>query len=150
MAVANSRIICTNMITGVTTNPLPSLYPLLLYSACFSQAQNVFWIAFAVMERQCLLYCKRVQLFCTQHEYTEWVYIPLVLILGVRSLLIFSFKRRPFYSRFPLNSRLYGLNILFVCFGQVQNSRWESKQSCFVLQPVASPLSTLCHPVSHC
>jgi len=150
MAVANSRIICTNMITGVTTNPLPSLYPLLLYSACFSQAQNVFWIAFAVMERQCLLYGKRVQLFCTQYECTEWVYIPLVLILGARSLLIFSFKRRPLYSRFPLNSKMYGLNIQFVCFGQEENPCCESKQICSVLQIVACPLNTLCYPASLC
>jgi len=42
MAVENSRTICTNMVTGVTTKLLPSVYTLLLYSTCFSQqAQNV-------------------------------------------------------------------------------------------------------------
>ena len=64
------------------------------------------------------------------------------LFLVLVRLLIFSFKRRPLYSRFPLNSKLYGLNILFVCFGQEENPRWKSKQSCSVLQPVACPLST--------
>jgi len=129
MAVVNSRVICTNMITGVTTKPLNSVYALLLYSACFSlQAQNDFWIAFAVMKGRCLLFNMKV--YCPVHNmkmYTEWVYIALVLILGARSLLIFSFKPRPLYSRFPSNSKLYGLNIIFVCFGQEENPRWESK-----------------------
>jgi len=42
MAVLNSRTICTNMITVVTTNPLPSVYTLLLYSACFSKHRMYF------------------------------------------------------------------------------------------------------------
>jgi len=50
--------------------------------------------------------------------HNEWVYTPLVLILGAKSLLIFSFKPRPLYPRFPCNSKLYGLIILFAYFGQ--------------------------------
>jgi hypothetical protein len=44
---------------------------------------------------------------------TELVYIPLVLILVATSLLIFSFKPRPLYPRFPLKTKLYALNNLF-------------------------------------
>jgi hypothetical protein len=37
--------------------------------------------------------------------------IPLILTVGARSLLVFSFRRRPPYSPHPLNSRLCGLHI---------------------------------------
>ena len=41
--------------------------------------------------------------------YTDGGYIPLVIFLGAKSLLIFSFKPGPLYLRFPLFRKLYKL-----------------------------------------
>jgi len=72
--------------------------------------------------------------------YTECGYIPLIIFLGAKSLLIFSFKPRPLFPRFPLISELYGFNILFACFGKGENPCWESKQVLSVSQPVVCSL----------
>jgi len=84
---------------------------------------------------------------------TEWGYIPFVPFLGSRSLLVFSFTSRPFYPRFPWNSKLHDLSILFACFGQRENPCWESKGNlfCFTTCIRFTIKTVLCRlqPVAH-
>jgi hypothetical protein len=54
----------------------------------------------------------------TVHNVKIYVSIPLVIFLGAKSFLIFSFTPRPLYPRFPLNSTSCVLSIPLVCFEQ--------------------------------
>jgi hypothetical protein len=74
-------------------------------------------------------------------------YIPLVIILGARSLLIFSFKPRPLYSRSNWMVS-YMCSISYWHASGKRKSLWESKQDFSVSQPVPCSPYWLCCPAT--